>query len=80
MTHWKGSANNREIATANAAAAARMPCVIEGKSFLSQAQNFISESSSPPVCIGKITIDIRTVRLKRAGTFDAFDQEETPKI
>jgi hypothetical protein len=31
--------------------------VIEGRFFLSQAQNFISESSSPPVPIGKITID-----------------------
>jgi len=40
----------------------------------------MNESASPPVRIGKITIDIRTVRFKRAGTFDAFDQEETPKI
>ena len=55
-----------------AATAARMACVIEGMFFLSQAQNFISQSSSPPVRIGKITIDIRTVRLKRAGAFDAF--------
>jgi hypothetical protein len=55
-----------------AATAARMACVIEGRFFLSQAQNFISESSSPPVRVGKITIDIRTVRLKRARAFDAF--------
>jgi hypothetical protein len=55
-----------------AATAARMACVIEGRFFLSQAQNFISESSSPQVCIGKTTIDIRTVRLKRAGAFEAF--------
>jgi hypothetical protein len=40
-----------------AATAAGMACVIEGRFFLSQAQNFISESSSPQVRIGKITID-----------------------
>jgi hypothetical protein len=57
----------------------RMPCVIEGRFFLSQAQNFISESSSPPVRIGKITINIGTISLKRAGAFDAFRPGEMPK-
>jgi hypothetical protein len=31
-----------------------------------------NKSSSLPVCLGKVTIDIGTVRLKRALAFDAF--------
>ena len=51
-----------------AATAARMACVIEGRFFLSQAQNFVSESSSPPVRIDKITIvDGRTFYLERGS-------------
>jgi hypothetical protein len=44
-----------------AATAVRIECVIEGRFSLSQAQNFINKSSSPPVRIGKITIAIDTL-------------------
>jgi hypothetical protein len=63
-----------------AATAARMACVIEGRFFLSQAQNFISESSSLPARIGKITIDFRTVSLSVPVRSMPSDQEETPNI
>ena len=58
-----------------AATAVRMACVIEGRSFLSQAQNFISESSSLPVRIGKITID----RMEHGLQWEFCKQTSTPK-
>ena len=52
-----GICMNRAMMTdAVAATAARMACVIEGRLFLSSAQNFIKESSSLGVWIGKVTI------------------------
>jgi len=56
-----------------AATAARMACVIEGRFFLSQAHNFISESSSPPVRIGKITIN----RMERGLQLEFCKQTST---
>lgn len=47
-----------------AATAVRMACVIEGRFFSSQAQSFINKSSSLPVRISKITIDLDTLHLR----------------
>ena len=59
-----------------AATAARMACVIEGRFFLSQAHNFISESASPPVRIGKITID----RMERGLQLEFCKQTSTLNV
>jgi hypothetical protein len=48
-----------------AATAVRIECVVEGRFSLSQAQNFINESSSPPVRIGKITMTIAIDTLEK---------------
>ncbi len=39
-----------------AATAVRVACAIQGRFFLSQAHNLMNESSSLPVCVGKVTI------------------------
>src|SRR5439155_18672524 len=71
-----GICTRRAIMTDTVAAtAARTACVIEGRSFLSQAQNFISESSSLPVRIGKITID----RMEHGLQLEFCKQTSTPK-
>src|SRR6202022_1365224 len=55
-----GICTSRAIMTDTVAATAvRIAWVIEGRFSFSQVQNFISESSSPPVRVGKITIDNR---------------------
>ena len=57
------------------ATAVRIACVIEGRFFLSSAQNFISQSSSPPVRISKITID----RMEHGLQWEFWKQTSTPK-
>jgi hypothetical protein len=57
------------------ATAVRMACAIQGRFFLSPAQNFISQSSSSPVRIGKITSDQHGLQLefcKQTSTPKAF--------
>src|SRR5437660_12412862 len=57
------------------ATAVRMACVIEGRFFLSPTQNFISQSSSPPAPIGKITID----GMEHGLQLEFCKQTSTPK-